>query len=171
MSIFAGPSEREADARPWILAAALTATVATYFFMDAYFEWSAQRQGLNWVYVQYAVLMGVPFAAGLLAWWRWGVGGLLAVSLFSASGTGARFVNNSFDAIQPFADLPFEESVAIVFTSMLSALSVGLLLPLAFAVYQLWPVRDDRIGSWDEQVDRENSHRPRQKVVDERFVQ
>ncbi len=168
MSMFDEFNDDGAEVRPMILAAALAATIGTYFVMKAYFEWSEPRAGLGWVYVQYAVLMGVPLAAGLLAWWQWGVGGLLTVAVASAFGTGLHFIKTNYDSIRQFGDVAADQFTVIVVSAMLTALSIGLLLPLAFAIYQLWPVKRHRADAPGSGIESEPAI-VRRKVIDERF--
>ena len=126
------------------MALAAGAAVLSVFLTRALLDWIAEASLLRWAYTDLAFFLLLPLAVGLGAWFR----GSLTTFLSAAGGAAVAASLVAGDHYtSSLGDFNADRVVVAGFIQVaVWKLALGMLLPLGFALFQLWPSheRDDR---------------------------
>ena len=120
------------------------AAILSVFLTRALFDWNADGYGWRRAYSELALFLLLPSALGLAAWFRRSLTTFLALAggaaVAAAIVAGASYTSGvGYDNADSLVVALFVKVAVQVF-------ALGLLLPLSWAVFQLWPghEHDDR---------------------------
>ena len=119
------------------IALAVGAAVLSAFLTRALFDWNADAYPWRRIYAEIAFFLLLPSALGLSAWIRRSLGTFLVVGAAAAASAAAIAANHyasplSYDNADALVVAAFIQVAAWTF-------ALGLLFPLGFALFQLWP--------------------------------